>query len=41
MNDDDSNQGRGPSPRTWRIIDALILAIGMGCLWWVLERSIS
>lgn len=31
------NQGRGPSPTTWRIVDAIVCSIGAGLLFWVIQ----
>lgn len=35
------HQGRGPSPTTWRLIDAIVLSFCVGCLYWVLEKALS
>jgi hypothetical protein len=40
---DDSavNQGRGPTPTQWRVIDAAILSICISVLYWVLMEATS
>ena len=39
--DPNEYQGRGPSPTAWGLIDALILSICMGLLYWVLSEAVS
>ena len=35
----ESNQGRGPSYRTWRLIDAIVCAIGAGLIFWIIQGA--
>lgn len=35
------HQGRGPSPTTWRLIDAIVCAIGFGLIVWIVQGATS
>lgn len=41
MTPQDENQGRGPSPATWALIDAVICAIGFGLIVWVVQSAVT
>lgn len=40
MSDQNANQGRGPSPKQWALIDAIVCAIGFGLLVWVIQTAV-